>query len=530
MQKPIHPWLLSIFPILHLYSENLGIVTDVPVAVAIAASLSVTTLLVMGLRQLTGCLSKASLIASLILFGFYSYGYLAIFLEQGSHASALVALPYAFFISICALILLLWRRPADGIALSAFTTSGANTAAIVLLLYPTFMIASYFVEVSMRNPGGWVEEGDVQVAKEKVQDGPDHPDIYYIIVDGYSSNAHLLRSYGYDNSRFTDALEKLGFFVAYDSKSNYGATLLSLASSLNMQYMPDKPLAAEVDDLVYLRMSIADNAVARDLLARGYTYIYMLSGYLLPSRIADFNYDFGSDGLIEFKYSDTKSDERYFDIDSIVTGGFYKEPFSRLLVQTTLLRLFSGALEPWVQSGRSYLWSNPKRFLATLEELRKIPERSAATFTFVHLMEPHAPVQLHRDGSLLEQRIQKPSPRQFFEELEFVNDRLIEALGSVIEKSSTPPIIILQADHGSNLGDVWTRNYRLKHFEIMHALHLPGARPSGVTRELSPINTFGILLNEYFGADYEVREVKHYDVPKGYKDPFRQIDVSREFR
>ena len=39
----IYPWLLSVFPILHLYSENLGAVPDEEVLPAVLVSLAITT-------------------------------------------------------------------------------------------------------------------------------------------------------------------------------------------------------------------------------------------------------------------------------------------------------------------------------------------------------------------------------------------------------------------------------------------------------------------------------------------------------
>jgi hypothetical protein len=526
VQRPFHPWLLSLFPILHLFSQNVGLVTDAPVPLAMGFSLAITTLLVFGLRAATGSLPKAALITSLLLFWFYSYGHLAASLDSSGFKLALRTLPYVSFAVTGALVAIIWVRPAR----AEFATAALNVATIVLLVTPTFASASYLLESATRTLDDPLAEVSWQPAETKLPDGPGRPDIYYIITDGYSSNEHLRREYDYDNSRFTDALEELGFYVAYDSRSNYGATLLSLASSLNMRYMPTKAPGTGIDDLVYLRMLIADNAVSRFLLERGYTYVYMLSGYLLPSRLADVNLDFSEQGVMEYDFSETQAGERQFDTKSIVSGNFYKEPFSKLLVETSLLRIFHDSLEPFVQSGRSYRWSNPRRFQATLEELKRIPARPEATFTFVHLMEPHGPVQLGRDGKKLRESRWWPSHEEFFAELEFVNEQLIGILRSIVESSKTPPIIILQADHGSDRGNVWTRDKRLTHFEIMHALHLPGGLPAGVTRDLSPINSFGVLLRAYFGAEYEEQDLKLFDVPRGYKAPFEQKDVTAEFR
>ncbi len=533
MHRPIYPWLLSVFPILHLYSENLGIVTDLPVLLTMGVSLATTTLFVLGLRYATASLPKAALITSLLLFGFYYYGHLSVWLGENEFASAQSGLLYALFAVIGVLAAAVWLRPA-GATFYPTIALALNVALVVMLAPPTFATASYFIEKVTRPPADLLSEEGWQASPTKVLDGPETPDIYYIIADGYSSNEHLLRDYHYDNSAFTNELEKLGFYVTHGSKANYGSTLLSLASSLNMRYVPEKPADVGVDDLVYLRMAIADNAVARFLLARGYSYIYMLSGFLLPSRIADVNLDFGEDGVMEYAFSNTKSGGLQFNTKSIVSGEFYKEPFTRLLVESSLLRLFADSLEPWVQKGRSYHLSDPKRLFATLEELKRTADKPEATFTFVHLLKPHGPLSLTRFGDNVRKTTWNPTLPQFFDELEFVNEILLDALLTVIEKSDTPPIIILQADHGSDRGNVWTKNKRLTHFEILQALYLPespsGGLPLGVTPNLSPINSFGVLLRAYFGADYEEQEVKLYDMPGGYDAPFGHVDVTNRFQ
>jgi len=63
------------------------------------------------------------------------------------------------------------------------------------------------------------------------------PDIYYIILDGYGRADMLQTVHGFDNSMFVDALQQRGFVVASESQTNYPRTLISLSSSLNMQYL-----------------------------------------------------------------------------------------------------------------------------------------------------------------------------------------------------------------------------------------------------------------------------------------------------
>ena len=65
-----------------------------------------------------------------------------------------------------------------------------------------------------------------------VHDPP--PNVFHIILDGYSGSSSLKKFYGFNNSEFLNELEERGLNVITDSKSNYGGTYTSLPSLLNI--------------------------------------------------------------------------------------------------------------------------------------------------------------------------------------------------------------------------------------------------------------------------------------------------------
>ena len=202
---------------------------------------------------------------------------------------------------------------------------------LVLISLPAFQIANYYFRTFATTEDAAVFTEASRPEVQIVENSNEYRDIYYVIFDAYSSNAQMQRNYGFDNSEFTRALEARGFFVAYESRSNYGVTLASLASSLNMRYLDERDEGLPVDGQDYLFRLIADNAVAEQLQARGYMYNYMLSGYALPSITADNNIDFFPDG------------SHYFDGAAFLGENngawFYKQSFWKLLLDTTLSRL-----------------------------------------------------------------------------------------------------------------------------------------------------------------------------------------------
>ncbi len=101
------------------------------------------------------------------------------------------------------------------------------------------------------------------------------PDIYYIILDGYGRADMLQTIHSFDNSMFVDALEQRGFLVASESQSNYARTLLSLSSSLNMQYLDTMSSAMGDSDLWWpAKGALQHSEVRRILENRGYKTIF----------------------------------------------------------------------------------------------------------------------------------------------------------------------------------------------------------------------------------------------------------------
>ena len=89
------------------------------------------------------------------------------------------------------------------------------------------------------------------------------------------------------------------------------------------------------------------------------------------------------------------------------------------------------------------------------------------------------------------------------------------AITRILAESERPPIIILQGDHGpalhmsTVLADMDVR----ERYSIFNAYLLPDGGDENLYDSISPVNTFRVLFNHYFGTDYPLLEDKAFYVP-----------------
>ena len=367
----------------------------------------------------------------------------------------------------------------------------------------------------------------------KVMDSDTRPDIYFIVPDGYPSDAWLKSTENYDNAEFTRALEDRGFQLVGHAQSNYMTTVTSMTSVLNMQYYRSNP--SPYSDRDYLKLEGANSKVARFLADMGYTYIQLLSGSFFPSPMADIVRDFTTQGTIDIEVDIKTISEGLFSgalpnlADVALIERSFKRSFYMAYLDTTLLRLARSRLGKFLQNSRGLPFeaSAPVRFLETIDEVVRISEMPEATFTIVHLLKPHAPVMFNESGELIPW-IPRPNPEDFFAELRFVNSRFLHLIDSILAQSKHPPIIIFQADHGSVLGR-GVEGSRLTFFDIYAAYFLPAQFSVEFPKPYTAVNTFRLVFNSVFGSEYELLTDKLFEQPRHYKALFQQVDVTDEF-
>ncbi len=528
LRLPFHPWLLAAVPILHLYSVNFGLVIDQEVPLAIFGMFAATTACFFAIYAIVRNWHKTAVLTSTIVLCFSLSGHIHSLLHE---SEPLPVWTLAVLIFLLIVMVEVHRRARNQIFQDI--TPPLNLIALAAFL---LQIATLAGRLSDRDVDGLSalmhrEELSKYEAKQRIKDSPERPDVYYIIPDAYPSDAWLKSAMDYDNSAFTEALESRGFVVASHAQSNYGISLNSLASTLNMRYFDANPSPLRNND--YLRLAIANNDVARYFRQLGYTYVQLLSGYLIPGTLADINREFTPSGTIDLSFDDEDLSLALYnsELQSVTKAEdlhrFYKQPFLPLFLDTTLLKPFANRLDRMIYRSHlaPYGYYAAERFLDTVDEVGIIADMSEATFTMIHLLKPHRPATFNEDGDIID-RINRPGPREHFAELGFVNQKFLEMIDTILGRSAHPPVIIFQADHGSLYGAPRTEDGRLIHFDSYAAYYLPSPFSLEIPRPYTIINAFPLILNALFDAGLELNDNRLYEV---LESAFVQKDVTDIF-
>jgi len=487
---PWYPIALSTFPVLTLLAHNVGpvrlSVAARPLLVSVCGAALVFLLLRLALRDW----QRAAFALTLFLLLFFSYGHVYSLLAKKWNFERLTAV----MLSACLVfaVLTLWwatRKPLQ-------FTKGVifmNILSITMLIYPTYSVV-YF-SVPKWSSGNFIRDS-IPLPGTKAAAVQPLPDIYYIIPDMYTRADLLKDVYKYDNSEFLASLKQMGFYVADCSQSNYIRTEPSLASSLNMNYLQDMGADFAPDSINRFPMwrLIEHSAVRLILESAGYKTVAFATG---------------------FSWSEIDDADVYLapsPLESEMTE------FEALLIQTTLARHLEdvGLLDAEQIAGDRYR----QRTLFVFDSFDDLARMPGPKFVFMHIIAPHPPFVLgpHGEpldpGSFLDEKGGYPA-NKFMEgyrnEVTFVNDQLLAALERLIAESPVPPVIVIQGDHGP-----WMQP-KNKQFYILNAYYLPG-HSDALYAEISPVNTFRVILNSYLGADYQLlKDVSYYSpVPNIY--------------
>lgn len=470
--KPFYLLLLALYPSISLVALNIREIDPSTAGRSMLISLLISLMITFIHRIFIADRGHAFVQAAVFLVLIFNYGHLYNLIEGLGLAGLTGSRIHLVLLIVSLLIYLVTRHHKERLSNQ---TASINLMSLVLLIIPLFQLGQHAISTrSNHRP----KTTDISVGLQS----DTSPDIYYIILDAYNRADNML-ALGFDNSNFLNTLREMGFFVADCSQSNYQRTALSLASSLNMDYLFDAiPNEGSQDtnpQPVY--NALVNNIVRNELDQIGYQTIAFQSGY---------------------RWGEWRDADIYYKPETNLLFVKYLTPFENLFLESTALKL---ALDlnwlPFLNETYMLYGEHYERVHYVLDTLPKIPTLPGPKYVYAHIITPHSPYIFLPDGSVNPEAntISWTDTRGYLSNIEFINAALEPVIKQIIQKSENPPIIIIQADHGTAF--LTNRNYF-----ILNAYYLPGKDIDDIPLTITPVNTFRLIFNLYFGTDFPYLE------------------------
>ena len=464
------------------------------------------------LRALTGNSPKAALLTLLLILAAFSYGHLYALLKQtgfidpGMVRHRFLLPVVAVGLGLVVWLIVKWIPNRD-------LFPALNIAALVLFMMPIFQTAKFALNSAARERASET----LQECRLTVEEGSVPPDIYLIVLDAYERDDVLREMHGYDNSAFLESLENQGFYVARGSLSNYRHTEMTLASMLNLEYLQAIPesYSADSSNRQGFIPSISQNEARHQLECLGYQTVAFETGvYWTEWREADY-YITSESSILESLHA---------------TGRLSR--FEALLIDTTIGRAILDlatqmGLAPEIVAD-SPLDEHRERILFVFDQLERVPELPSPKFVFVHILSPHPPFVFGPTGEKvsfgrfetepsLEEKNQLAA---YADQVTYLNTRVLKVVERLLGNSATPPIVIIQGDHG------WADRNAEDKLSILNAYYLPDGGTDRLYPTITPINSFRTVFDYYFDADYGSLQNLSYFSTEGRLFDFELIENS----
>ncbi len=392
---------------------------------------------------------------------------------------------YGAIIWLVLTMFLMWAANRFAKSNKAWTIS--IVAASVMFVVPTVGFAFLHFSYSPQISGAILEiDGNQKSQAQTIKPN----NIYLITPDSYPRADVLMNVYGYDNSDFLAKLRNRGFRVAENSYANYYTTFLSMSSMFNLDYFDRivRPEGLASDMLKVLgaygyseetqeKITIGNSIFVKTLKSYGYSYI--------------FGGVFHCDPTMDYCFSRSWI--------------FIPEKLSRLTPFDTVRSFLNWEYEVDI-SVPTLFGTSLYLELPEIIDLHPGPKLSPS-YTYIHLMMPHAPYRYKADCSKLKEPVyvddwfNSDAIPYFVGQVKCINLQILNAIDKIMAEDPSAHIII-QADTGTiQLGSYytplneWTDDQFEESYAILTAVKLDGSCQNRLYYSYTPINLARILLS-----------------------------------
>ncbi len=518
---PLFPFFFVVYPLFALLARNPGeIVPSMAIRFAVLLC-AITLALIWLLDVITHDRVRSILLGTLMIWFLSSSGHVYRLLIDYAFSDAAAWLHPLIILIFLGLVAFLAQKKAWTL-LNPERWSGSlftylNLLGAISLVISIWLIARFWMGAYDDTPHRWMESFTPKSVI--LTPHPSPPDIYYIILDGYGRKDVLEDVYGYNNSEFLDFLESRGFYVADRARSNYVQTPLSLSSSLNFNTIQftEQYAGARSINRIPLFSLIRDSRVFQLLRAQGYRLVTTSSGYPFTELQ-------NSDEYLSPYLSSLNELERFFlsttALDAIVSTDL--EIGNKLRYYLPL---------PGYQASR-------ERIIFSLEQLQNIPRLEYPKLVFVHIVGPHPPFVLDRNGNPIHSDhpylagdgtafggTTEEYQREYIDQLIYINHQMESVVDAILSQSHRQPVIIIQGDHGPGsllARDSLENTCLFERTSILNAYYLPEGL-NMLYPEITPVNSFRVVFNAIFNTQLPLLPDETYFSPQSWPYDFTPV-------
>ena len=497
--RGIHPVLFGVYPVLFLWSQNLGEVSAGDTSDVLGATFLAAGAVMLLAWLAFGDRARGALFVTPGILAFLLYNHVArigvpVEIERG----AIVAL-------LAIALVLALKLPDRWIGR---VDTGLRILALALIVTTLATILPAVVEKET-TPQAVVAAGKTLPSTTTAQ----KRDVYWLVFDRYGSDRAF--QIGYDTKNpLTPWLKAHGFDVLADSHANYVGTAQSLSTTANLTPLAQLTKGVPVTSNSYLPIygHLQGSLAVRQFQALGYRYLH-LGSWWNPTR-----YDSAAD--------------RNYNADGV-------SDFTSAVVESSIVPVLSKAFIPKAlppTEPAKHLKHNTLRARQARRSCRSRAARSSSGPTSCSPTRrtsstPTATTSSRRSTPA------SPTPRPGRASSSTRTSASRRSSSELLSKpEAEQPIIILQADEGpwpdayarDKVGFNWATasadQLEMK-FGILNAWYVPGGTQGlGLRQDQTAINTFPTLFDKYFGLDYPTLPDTVYAAT--WARPYSSIDVT----
>ena len=308
------------------------------------------------------------------------------------------------------------------------------------------------------------------------------PDIYFLLFDEYTNNRTLKKVWNFDNDSITSWLTARHFYMPSDTRCNYNFTVFSLSSMFNMNYIDEKKGG---DGTVIL-----NDLEANQSMSENETFSILEKEHYSIQFLAPFRNSIEEKGLGHF-------------FDYLIDRQMTMQTLPGMAYERIRQAWQAGTLPGLHNEGANHSLQEKYRLIRqTAEDIKNTVDSATNRqphFVYGHFMVTHVPYVFDNDGKVMSQQeaVTYDPFSTYIEQVRLANQLIEELVTYIQTHNKRNTIILIAGDHGfrhfpSNLMPVYS-------FSNFNAIYLPDSDYTRLNDRLSPVNSFRIIFDQFFG-------------------------------